>query len=250
MQVIIGNTGLIGKTLCEKEQFDMMFNSKNIQDFELLCPDNCDLYLCCLPAEKWKINLNPFDDIKNIINIVNIIRNKKFNNIYLFSTIDVYSGSLPMSNESTTPPVLSLDYGSNRRMFEIIVGKELTFNSLKIIRLPGLYGKYIKKNILFDILNDNNLDKININSSYQWYNLEDLSQDLSIIKDSKDNIFNLFPEPVNTSDILSSIGVGELGFFGEPIRYNFCTDKKKSGYWNTKEYVISNIERFFNENRS
>ena len=31
--VIVGNTGVIGKTLCESIDFDFMFNSSNILNF-------------------------------------------------------------------------------------------------------------------------------------------------------------------------------------------------------------------------
>jgi hypothetical protein len=37
--------------------------------------------------------------------------------------------------------------------------------------LPALFGKHIKKNIIYDLLNENEIHNINYNSLYQWYNL-------------------------------------------------------------------------------
>lgn len=250
MQIIIGDTGLIGKTLCDKIKFDFKFNSKNIKDINRVVSNGSDLYLSCLPAEKWKVNQNPTKDIQNILDILKNIRTKSFRNIYLFSTIDVYSDCPLMSDEDLEPAVTSFNYGNNRRMFEMLIKKELVYEDYKIIRLPALYGKYIKKNIIFDILNNNNINDININSIYQWYNLEDLHNDLKEIKCSKEKIFNLFPEPVKTIDILNRIGINNIGMFGNLIEYNFCTNKKESRYWNDRDYVLSGIERFFNANRN
>jgi len=58
MKILVGNTGLVGQTLKEYQKFDIEFNSKNINDFEKLVPDNCEIWLSCLPATKWMVNKN------------------------------------------------------------------------------------------------------------------------------------------------------------------------------------------------
>ena len=65
MNILVGNTGFIGKNLREKINFDYEFNSSNIEKL-LECPSGCDIYLSCLPATKWKVNQNLYQDIQNI----------------------------------------------------------------------------------------------------------------------------------------------------------------------------------------
>lgn len=56
MKIIVGNTGLVGTTLCESINFDLKFNSSNIGEFISLVEDGSELYLSCLPATKWMVN--------------------------------------------------------------------------------------------------------------------------------------------------------------------------------------------------
>ena len=74
MKILIGNTGLIGTTLKKSISFDFEFNSKNISEYNV--PDDCDLYLSCLPATKWLVNKDPYTDLKNAQAIIDIINLK------------------------------------------------------------------------------------------------------------------------------------------------------------------------------
>ena len=110
MKILIGNTGLIGKNLKDQQEFDYEFNSKNINELDQ-CPDNCDLYLSCLPATKWYINQNIEQDLNNILNIFFHISKKKYRKVYLFSTVDVYCNSPLHVNEIIlqTFPILIME---------------------------------------------------------------------------------------------------------------------------------------------
>ena len=93
MKIIIGNTGLVGTTLCESINFDLKFNSLNLSDFPNIVGDGSELYLTCLPATKWIVNKNVTGDFENLINILNVIKQKKYSKVILISTIDVYNNS-------------------------------------------------------------------------------------------------------------------------------------------------------------
>jgi nucleoside-diphosphate-sugar epimerase len=251
MKVIVGNSGLVGNTLCESINFDFMFNSKNINDFSNYDINGCDLYLSCLPATKWLVNQNVTDDINNILNLIEIFKSKTYKRIFLISTIDVYTDSPQEVNEDYYPNFLNCNYGSNRLLFESLVRSQLKYYSYKIFRLPALFNKNIKKNILFDLINDNNVNNINTNSSYQWYNLDNLYKDMMKLDDlyPNDEIFNLFTEPIDTQEIVNLFPKHkDKTFYGDKkIVYNYKTKYSKSGYFKNYLDVLNDIKKMVNE---
>ena len=91
MKLIVGSTGLVGKSLIEQENFDFKFNTKNIHEINQIATDGDELLLTCLPATKWMVNKDVVGDMKNIHDIINIISRKKYSKVTLVSTIDVYN---------------------------------------------------------------------------------------------------------------------------------------------------------------
>lgn len=227
-----------------------MFNTSNILDFTKKIYDESILYLTCLPATKWLVNKNIQEDLNNILKITNAINQIRFHKIILISTIDVYCESPIHSDEDVFPLIKTLNYGSNRYLFEMLIRKTFTYNDLKIFRLPSLFGKHIKKNIVYDLLNNNNIDKININSSYQWYDLNDLVNDINYLSYEfpKSTIFNLFSEPIETSDLIKNIfEVKNITNNENRIEYNYKTKFNNTGYIQSKDLVIEKLMRFKNE---
>ena len=228
MKIIVGNTGLVGKTICEQETFDLEFNTKNIQYYSELVSDGGDLFLSCLPATKWLVNHHPLED-RNVYNTSPLKSDEDFIDYCPFT----------------------LNYGSNRRYFELSVMKSLIYDDLKIIRLPALFNKHIKKNVLFDLINNNNINQINSNSCYQWYNLNNLSADISFYTENypKENSFNLFGEPIDTEDILSFFPQHKdnVKTFEMRVVYDYTTKFSNSRYITTKDKTLSDIKTFIDE---
>jgi hypothetical protein len=251
MKIIIGNTGLVGTTLCKSINFDLKFNSSNLTDFPNIVKDGTELYLTCLPATKWIVNKNTTEDFENMMNIINLIKMKKYKKVVLISTIDVYNSSELKSNENTIPLIRNFNYGNNRYLFEILVKEYLQTEELKIFRLPALFNQHIKKNILFDLINNNNVESINANSSYQWYNLNNLSNDIIKFSEKYPNeiIFNLFPEPIDSSEIISLFPFisNQVNFSENKIVYNFTTKFSNNGYITPKEEILIEIKELINE---
>lgn len=251
MNILIGDTGLIGKTLQKNLQFDFKFNSKNLSLFNDFEYKNATLYLSCLPATKWMVNKNISTDIININKIIDTISNQRFDRVILFSTIDVYTDTPPMSDEDSPIHVKSLSYGTNRYLFELLVKEFVTTDDLKIFRLPALFSKDIKKNVLYDLIHNNNVDQINRNSAFQWYNLDNLTRDVeSLITNYNDKtLFNLFTEPLETNDIISLFPHYKNITFSSPVKseYNYKTIHSESGYIMTKEQVLNEIKILVDE---
>jgi hypothetical protein len=251
MKILVGDTGLVGTTLKKTISFDYVFNSTNLKDINSIDTTNSDVYLSCLPATKWMVNKDVLGDLKNIIDIVDILKKNNFKNIILISTIDVYCNSPKGADEEFKPIVNEVNYGTNRYFFELLIEKMVSCNNLKIFRLPSLFNDKIKKNILFDLLNKNNLQNINKNSQYQWYNLDKLSKDIEIFSDKfpKSKIFNLFTEPIETEELLNMFPVEkqEVTLYGTRIEYDFKTKHNQFGYVKTKEEVLNELENFVYE---
>lgn len=247
MKILIGSTGLIGTTLKEKIYFDFTYNSQNINRFNETKYEDATLYLSCLPATKWLVNKNIKSDIENINNIIEILSKQKFNKVVLFSTIDVYCDTPQLSNENTSVHFKSLSYGTNRFLFELLVKEFVQTDNLQIFRLPALFSKNIKKNVLYDLIHNNNVDQININSAFQWYNLDNLIKDIENFDDQ--TLINLFPEPLNTTEIISLFPQYNNINYSTPSKfeYNFKTIHSESGYIKTKEEVLNEIKKFVNE---
>lgn len=251
MKILVGETGLVGTTLKEKIDFDHLFNTKNINNYYNNNFDGSDLYLSCLPASKWVVNNDIQNDIENLYKLINIFSHFKYNNIFLISTIDVYCDSPNGSDENYNPNVRNLNYGSNRLLFENLVKQILTYKNLKIFRLPALFNKHIKKNILFDLLNNNNIELINSNSSYQWYNLDNLSNDIKYYREKFPNeiLINLFTEPIDTEEILNFFPTHKnlVNYNDNKIVYNYKTKFHSSGYMKNKIEIITEIKKFIND---
>jgi len=249
MKSLIGNTGLVGKTLIEKINFDYEYNSKNLRSFNYTSKEGSELWLSCLPATKWMVNKDVVGDVENMMSIYEKIRGKKYSKIVLISTIDVYVDSPLGSDEDTIPTFKSLNYGSNRYLFEMLV-KELDCDNIQIYRLPSLFCSKIKKNILFDLLNNNNVSAINPNTEFQWYNLDRLVDDINKI--DKPGTYNLFTEPLHTEEILKIFGLSKSDFesSSNPITYNYNTKYTNSGYIQSNDEVYDELIKFVNDFRN
>lgn len=251
MKILVGDSGLVGTTLKSYINFDYTFNSKNIKELKNIKVNNAITYLSCLPATKWIVNKDIKHDIENINQIVKELSYLHHKQIILISTIDVYCDSPLLSDELSPIYVNNLSYGVNRYFFELLIKNTIKYENLKIFRLPALFNKYIKKNILFDLLNNHNISNLNINSSYQWYNLDNLHQDIEkfIHEYPNETIFNLFTEPIETCEIIKLFPEHNKFFTKSDIRveYNYKTKFSDFGYIKKKSNVLDEIKNFINE---
>lgn len=248
MKLLIGNTGLVGQTIQKFEKFDEYFNSKNIELIKNIKKDGDELFLTCLPATKWLVNKNLKQDIDNIYKIIELLSGTQYSKIILISTIDIYNDSPLFVDETYSPNVSKLSYGNNRYIFELLIREFIKADDLKIFRLPALFNNLIKKNVLYDLINDNNVNLINKNSIFQWYNLDKLFNDINKYSQEYPNevIFNLFTEPIFTEDIINMFPkhINKVQN-GPKLMYNYQT--KFGGYIDKKSNVLKEINKFIYE---
>lgn len=252
MKYIIGSSGLIGQTISEKIKFDFYFNTKNIHEYNKIVMDGSELFLTCLPATKWLVNNDLKKDMDNINFIIDTISKHTYSKVTLISTIDIYNDSPFGVNEDYSPNVSKLSYGNNRYIFELLVKEYVKTDNLKIFRLPALYNNKIKKNILYDFINNNNVENINVNSSYQWYNLDNLSMDIDRYNEYYPSTmtFNLFSEPLHTWLILDMFPqYKDFIKHGDFIMYDYKTkyNSNMNGYICDYNSTLLDIKKFINE---
>jgi hypothetical protein len=89
---------------------------------------------------------------------------------------------------------------------------------------------------------------INKNSSFQWYNLNDLAKDSIHCLNLEGNriTINLFSEPVNTSDIilLFDKSKSEVDTTSKSIVYDFRTNTNPTYYVKNKNQILEEIKHF------
>jgi dTDP-4-dehydrorhamnose reductase len=241
---LIGYTGLVGSNLLRQYNFDFLYNSKNIIS---MINQEYDLIICSgISANKWYANQNNNEDIYNINILLDILKTVKCNKFILISTIDVYPNTNIEVNETyNLDNKLNHNYGTNRYYVENFVKQH--FNNYHIIRLSGLFGFGLKKNIIYDLLNDNN-PILNKESQFQWYYLGDLKKDIDFCINNNIKLINLFNEPIYMYEILNILEKYKKLNYTENnniITYKLRTQYTNLGYLNVKNYVINQLDNFF-----
>jgi dTDP-4-dehydrorhamnose reductase len=208
--VLIGHTGFVGSTLKYARPFDAFVNSKTIQE---ITGQRFDLIVCAgVSAVKWLANKNPETDRAGIARLTSVLETVVTREFVLISTIDTYPNPGEAANEDMEiNPAVNHAYGRHRLDLEQWI--QARFETVRIIRLPALFGAGLKKNLIFDLLHDHQTEAINPASILQWYPLRRLADDIDRVRSEDIRLINLFPEPIRTADILAAffgaISVGE-----------------------------------------
>ena len=148
MKALVGYTGFVGSNLYASGVFEQGFNSRNVQEAYGLKPDL--LVYAGLRAEKYLANNFPDKDLALIEEAERNIQQICPQKLVLISTVDVYRNPVEV-NEDTEIQVEGLSpYGANRYFLEQWV--RVHYPDALIIRLPGLFGKNLKKNFIYDFL--------------------------------------------------------------------------------------------------
>ena len=218
---IVGN-GLIGKRLQKFVSPTHIFDSKSILDLPMYEYDT--VYVAAPSANRVWVSENPDADTASTEILIRCLLMAKTKRVVLISTCDTQ-----INPDSV--------YGANRLKLENMV--KSWYHYYHIIRLPGLIGDDITKNILYDIKHRTPwADSINTGTRQQWYILDDLEKDLKdIMARTSMTIDNLVSEPISNKEIVT--------LFHEP------TDRIEKGitynlmpYKYTKEEIFEAIRLY------
>ena len=149
MEALVGYTGFVGSNLCQEGQFGAVYNSKNIKEAYGTKPDL--LVYAGLRAEKYLANNAPEKDMELILQAEENIKAIQPKELVLISTIDVFKVPKDVDESSEIDMEGLHAYGYNRYQLELWVRER--YPDALIVRLPGLFGKNIKKNFIYDYIN-------------------------------------------------------------------------------------------------
>ena len=247
---IVGYSGFVGSNLLQFYKFDYFYNSSNFNEAKNKEFDT--IFFCGVPAVKWYANKNPEEDFKTLQDIKNILETIKAKKIILISTIDVYEYiDSELDEDYDCDFINNHTYGRNRYLFENFVKK--TFEDYHIIRLPALFGKGLKKNVIYDLIHNNLIENIEKNTKFQWYNLDWLKHDIAVVINNNIRICNLFTEPLKTLEILKLFDYPlDIYKTQSNMTYNLKTkyttifDSNSSGYIRNKNAVLNCIREYLN----
>jgi nucleoside-diphosphate-sugar epimerase len=247
-RALVGHTGFVGGNLARSHEFSDLFNSSTIgaisgREFELVV-------FSAARAEKWRINQDPDADRVHIDELERILGSFRTEQLVLISTVDVYKHPLEVDENTPVPEEGLHPYGVHRYELEQFARDH--FENVLVVRLPGLFGPGIKKNVVFDLLHDNGVEKIDHRGTFQYYNLERLWDDLSTALDAELELVNFATEPLSTGRIAEECFGIEFRNEPEgsvPGRYDMRSIHAgifdgESGYLYSADQVLADLRNF------
>lgn len=194
---LIGHTGFVGSNLARQRKFDFQFNSRNIAEIGGHCFDL--LIVSGMPAAMWIANKNPADDFAVLEALTAALKKVKAEQLVVISTVAVYPEPFGVDENSEINESAQTPYGRHRLLLEQRLAN--SFSNVLIVRLPGLFGSGLKKNVIYDLLNDHEVEKIDSSGMFQFYPLDRLWADVSRALTAGLRTVNLATEPTTVQEI-------------------------------------------------
>jgi nucleoside-diphosphate-sugar epimerase len=240
---LIGHTGFVGSNLRRAAPFDVLIDSSNVDEMR---GRSFALVVCAgARAEKWKANQDPAADLAGIERLASVLREVRAERFVLVSTVDVFE--VPAGLDESAPADARHAYGRHRRMLEQLCEDRF---AAQVLRLPGLFGPGLKKNAVYDLLHDNQVEKIHPGSTYQFYDVRALWEDAETAQRAGIRLLHLATEPVAMGAIAARcFGRALHAPAGMPARYDVRSRHAhlwggQGGYLRSREEVLRGLERF------
>lgn len=251
MDALIGHTGFVGSTIARQRTFDAKYHSRDITSMTSRQFDTC---VCAgVRAEKWKANRDPQADKAGIEKLVSVLETVRIRHLILISTVDVYP--VPVGVDETSPIDVGQAHPYGRHRLELERRCTDLFDCT-IVRLPALFGRGLKKNALFDLLHDNEVEKIHPDSTFQFYDVARVWSDVERVCAAGIALANLTTQPLAMRVVAEKAFARSLfpGPNAKPAHYDVrskCAAGMggRAGYWYDSQEVLSSLTRFVAEER-
>lgn len=225
---LVGATGFVGSTLLRQRAFAHRYRSVDIdgirgREFELL--------VCAgAPAQKWLANREPAADRASLERLMAALEGVRARQCVLVSTVDVFAS--PLGVDERTPVVTDglHAYGRHRHLLEQFVCER--FPQALVVRLPGLVGPGLRKNVIYDLHNHNNLAQVDSRGVFQFYPMVNLWWDVQAALARGLTLLHLTAAPLAVAEVAAE-GFGRAfdnALAGTAARYDFRTIHAEGGY--------------------
>jgi nucleoside-diphosphate-sugar epimerase len=249
---LVGSTGFVGSDLLRQHDFRDCYHSRNIEE---IAGRSYDLIVCCgMPAAKWIANREPEADRANMLRLLENLRRARAERFVLISTIDVYPDPAGVDEDSPIDTSGHHAYGTHRFQLEQALREH--FESLLILRLPALFGDGLKKNAVYDLLHDNQVEKVHRDAVFQWYDVGDLWADAERCLGLGLPLVNVATEPASMAEVARSAFGLEFDNRSEtpPTRYDFRTKHDAAlggagGYLQDRATVLEKLAAYVRRER-
>jgi dTDP-4-dehydrorhamnose reductase len=220
-KALIGHSGFVGGSLLRQVDFDARYRSTNIGD---IAGKEFDTIVCAgAPAQKWIANREPEADLGKVEHLIASLETVRCRDFVLISTVDVFRDPQGIYEDSPVEEAGLHAYGRHRRLLERFV--EDHYPRTLIVRLPGLVGPGLRKNVIFDFLNGNNLHLIDSRGVFQFYPMVNLWYDIQTALAVGLRLVHMTASPISVADVsLHGFGrVFDQRLAGSPARYDMRT---------------------------
>jgi|AntAceMinimDraft_12_1070368.scaffolds.fasta_scaffold54875_2 hypothetical protein len=240
MDVLIGATGFVGQNYMWDSPATKPITREELNDSNRRV--SCETLIIAAPsAEKWRANASPVEDLTATQRLVEKITQRfRPSRVLLFSTIDVYGTEFGANENSEPRP--TTPYGENRNFFASQL--QSTFLHTTLVRLPGLYGFGLKKNLLYDILNPRweANDRFNPNSLFQWAEIRWAIRVAKTFLERDLRVRNIAVEPVSIADLpIDGAWRQKIDPQMPLIKYGMRTVETATGFLLSEEEVLNSL---------
>jgi nucleoside-diphosphate-sugar epimerase len=241
---LIGRSGFVGGNLLAKRDYDATYRSTDIDSIR----GRTFEHLVCagIQAMKWWANLHPEEDLAGIERLLGPLADCRAERFTLVSTIDVYPAPRGVDEDSAIEAAGHHAYGLHRLQAEERI--RAIFPRVLVLRLPGLFGPGLKKNVIFDLMHDNHLEKVHPGGVFQYYDLRRLADDIDRAWSLGLETLNVSSAPLGTAEIRDRFFPGkELGATGPaPAGYDMRSKHAAAwggadGYLYSQEQVLGDL---------
>jgi len=245
---IVGHTGFVGGTLRDHLPRAACYNSANI---DAIAGTRHDAILCAgLPAAKWWINQHPDEDAANMRVLQGALETAECGTFVLVSTIDVYDTAAVNQDEDNVT-LAAHAYGRHRHAMERWCTARYGARCV-ILRLPGLFGVGLKKNVIFDMIHGraDQLATMSPASAFQWFDMGEVYGCVAAAcARGEGGVVNVFTEPVTMTELAAAAfpeyaDVIACNTSATAVRYDVKTVRTPTGYVQCKADVIRRVVAF------
>jgi nucleoside-diphosphate-sugar epimerase len=215
-RALVGWTGFVGGSLDARIAPVARFRSTDVD--QLPAADVDEVVCAGAPAEKWRANAEPEADRAGIRRLVDALDGSRAGSCVLVSTVDVFADSRGVDETTPADTVQEQAYGRHRAELEEFVRRR--FDDVLVVRLPGMYGPGLKKNLVYDLIHQPGARFAHQDSSFQFYDVRDLWGHVLLARDAGLSVVNLTTEPVTSAQVAREC-------FGVDYR---CDDRPQVAY--------------------